>query len=143
MWSFFRVRRHMFMDSFVLLLLRIAAGLAFAYHGWPKIHNPFSWMGASSALPAWVQVFTACAEFLGGLAWILGFLNPLASLAMMGSMAGAVCMHVFIWGDPFVAKGSSYEIALIYFLIASVFFVFGPGTFSLDHILFGKRHQKY
>lgn len=142
MRSFFRVRRHMVGDSLVLLLLRVAAGLAFAYHGWPKIHNPFGWMGASSSLPAWVQVFTACSEFFGGIAWVLGFLNPLASLAVMGTMGGAIAMHFFVWGDPFVAKGSSYEMALIYFLIGSLFYVFGPGSFSVDHFIFGKQHQK-
>jgi putative oxidoreductase len=34
-----------------LLRLRLVAGIAFLYHGWPKIQNPMGWMGENAATP--------------------------------------------------------------------------------------------
>lgn len=35
-----------------LLLVRLVAGLAFVFHGLPKIKDPFGWMGPEPAFPA-------------------------------------------------------------------------------------------
>jgi putative oxidoreductase len=124
-----------------LLLLRVVAGLAFMIHGWPKIQNPFGWMGPEPFAPAIFQALAALAEFGGGLAWILGLLTPLASLGIACTMAVAVGTHAFMRGDPFVSLtgGSSYELAAIFFCIALLLMAMGPGRFSLDRKLFGIR----
>ena len=124
--------------SIGLLALRLVAGAAFILHGWGKIQNPFGWMGPDSTTPGFLQCLAAVSEFGGGIAWILGLLNSLASLGMACTMAFAVHLHMIILGDPFVnPKGGSYELALVYLAISILFILGGPGKFSLDNKLFG------
>jgi len=122
-----------------LLLLRIVAGLAFMFHGWGKIQNPTGWMGANANIPGILQALAAISEFGGGLAWILGALTPLASFGLACTMAVAAYMHAFVMKDPFVPTGpgkGAYELASVYFCIAVLLLLAGPGRFSLDNILF-------
>ena len=123
-----------------LLLVRAVGGLAFMLHGWPKIQNPFGWMGPDAFAPGVFQALAALAEFGGGLAWILGLLTPLASVGIGATMTVAFWLHAIVRGDPFVSKGGgSYELALIYLCIALLLLALGPGRLSLDRGLFGRR----
>lgn len=124
-----------------LLLLRTVAGLAFMFHGWSKIQNPFGWMGPDSFAPGLFQALAALAEFGGGLAWILGLLTPVASLGIAATMGVAFWFHAVMRGDPFVASGGggSYELAALYLCIALLLLAVGPGRISLDRALFGWR----
>ena len=128
--------------SIGLLVLRVVAGLAFMFHGWGKIKNPTGWMGPDASIPGVFQALAAISEFGGGLAWILGVLTPLASFGLACTMAVAIHMHAVILKQPFVAKGpggGSYELAAIYFCVAFLLILAGPGRFSLDRILFGTK----
>lgn len=127
--------------SVALLLMRIVAGLAFMFHGWGKIQNPFAWMGPDSPVPGIFQLLAALSEFGGGLAWILGLLTMLASLGIGFTMIVAVFFHAVLMGDPFVnmTGGSSYELALVYLTVAILFIAMGPGRFSIDSKIFGSR----
>jgi putative oxidoreductase len=124
-----------------LLLLRLVAGLAFVFHGVGKIQNPTGWMGPNATVPGFFQALAAISEFGGGIAWMLGALIPLASFGLACTMAVAVHLHAVVMGDPFVPKGpgSSYELAAIYFCMAVLFLLAGPGRFSVDHALFGSK----
>jgi putative oxidoreductase len=126
--------------SLGLLVLRVVAGVAFMFHGWSKINNPFGWMGEGAPIPGILQALAAVSEFGGGLAWILGLLTPLASLGILCTMAVAASTHI-MRGDPFVGMGASYELALVYFAVALLLLLNGPGRFSLDALLFGRRHR--
>src|SRR5688572_4382926 len=97
-----------------LLLLRAVGGLAFMFHGYGKIQDPFHWMGPNATIPGIFQALAAVSEFFGGLAWILGALTPLASFGMLCTMAVAVWFHAVKMKDPFVRQGpgSTYELAL-------------------------------
>ena len=124
-----------------LLILRLVAGLAFVFHGYGKITKPFAWMPSEAAVPSILQGLAALSEFGGGLAWILGLLTPLASFGLACTMAVAVWMHAVVRGDPFVptGPGGSYELAGIYLCVAVMLILTGPGRFSLDRVVFGKR----
>ncbi len=138
----FSVPEHSCGANGALLLLRLVAGLAFAIHGWPKIQNPFGWMGPEGFAPGIFQALAALSEFGGGIAWIVGLLTPLAALGIGCTMIVAVCMHAFMQGDPFVsAGGSSYELAAIYLSISVLLLAAGPGRFSADRQFFGPRSQ--
>ena len=76
--------------SLGLLILRFVAGLAFMHHGYGKIQHPFTWMGADSGTPGFLQGLAALSEFGGGLAWILGLLTPVASFGLLCTMAVAL-----------------------------------------------------
>lgn len=131
------VRDHSAFADISLLLIRLVVGLAFMFHGWPKLQQPFGWMPAESALPGFLQALAAISEFGGGLAWILGLLTPLASFGIACTMAVGFSMHAFVWGDPFVGSPRSFEPAAAYFCVAILLIAMGPGRFSLDRKLCG------
>ena len=125
----------------VLLLLRLVVGIAFIFHGYGKIQNPFAWMGEGAAIPGFLQALAALSEFGGGIALILGFLTPLASLGIAITMLVAAGFHAIVLGDPFVNPkgGGSYELATIFLVISLLYIVAGPGRYSLDRKLFGTK----
>lgn len=128
--------------SFGLLLLRLAMGAAFMFHGWPKIQNAFHWMDAhgSSGMPGYLQAAAAVSEFGGGAALILGLLTPLAALGIACTMATAIGMVHLRMGHAFVAAAPgqpSYELAAVYLAAAIMFGLVGPGKLSLDACMFG------
>ena len=124
-----------------LLVLRLLAGLAFLYHGYPKIQKPFGWMLPSSGFPGVFQALAAVSEFGGGLAWMLGLLTPMASFGLACTMAVAVWMHAAVLHDPFVALqgGRSWELAGVYLCVAVLLLLAGPGRFSVDRVVFGEK----
>lgn len=130
--------------SFGLLLLRIVAGLAFILHGYGKIRNPFGWMGDDAPFPAILLALAAISEFGGGIAWILGLLTPLFSFGLACTMAVATWQVAVVRGAPFVSSGSggSYELAGVYFCVAVLLLLAGPGRFSLDRVIFRDNRSR-
>jgi putative oxidoreductase len=132
--------------SLGLLALRLAAGAAFIYHGLGKLHLPGGWMGWMNEMPnpppPYLQAAAVVAELGGGIAWVLGFLTPLFSVAIACTMATAYAMvhypahHVFVATSP---AEHSYELTAVYFATAICLLLCGPGQLSLDHCLFGRR----
>src|SRR5512139_2307339 len=124
-----------------LLVLRLMAGLAFAFHGYGKIQNPLGWMGPNAGVPGVFQALAAVSEFGGGLAWMLGMLTPLASFGLACTMTVAVWTHAAVLHDPFVALrgGRSWETAGVYLCVAILLLLAGPGRFSVDRIVFGEK----
>ena len=123
-----------------LLLLRLVMGAAFVLHGWPKIQNPFGWMGPQATMPGILQALAALSEFGGGLALLFGLVTRLASLGITAVMVVALATVHLPMGHPFVSKtgGPSYELPAVYLACAVLFLLLGPGQFSLDAILFKK-----
>ena len=141
--NLFQPSRQSGFASIGLFAVRLIVGLAFVYHGWGKIQHPFNWMGPEASIPGWLQGLAAFSEFGGGLAWVAGFLVPLASFGIFCTMAVATNMHMMVRHDPFVNPqgGPSYEPALVYLGIAFLLFAIGPGKVSLDAIVFGERSK--
>ena len=124
-----------------LLLVRLVVGLAFMHHGYGKIQNPLTWMGADSDYPGFLQALAAISEFFGGAALALGFLTRIAAFGIVCTMSVAVHLHLFKMGDPFVSSsgGGSYEHSLLFLVIGILFLFAGPGRFSLDQIIFWRK----
>ncbi|HOX55979.1 MAG TPA: DoxX family protein [Candidatus Paceibacterota bacterium] len=127
--------------SIPLLLIRLVVGLAFMFHGYSKIRQPFGWMGPDATIPPFFQALAALAEFGGGLAWMLGVLTPLASFGLTCTMAVAVWMTAMVFHLPFVAQkgGGAVELPATFLCVALLLLLAGPGRFSLDRVLFGER----
>lgn len=124
-----------------LLIVRLFFGVGIAQHGWSKIQNPFGWMGPDAGIPGIFQALAAVSEFGGGLALVLGLLTPIAMFGLACTMLYAVVMVHLKAGDPFVARGGgrSWELAGLYLAVALLMLFTGPGKYSLDAVLFGKR----
>ena len=127
--------------STALLVLRLIVGATFVMHGSVKIVNPLGWMGPEATIPGFFQLLAAISEFGGGIAWIVGLLTPLAALGIASTMTVAVYTHLIVRGDPFVnlSGGMGYELALVFWGIALLLLLLGPGRFSLDRVFFGQR----
>jgi len=128
--------------ALALLLVRLVMGLAFVLHGWPKIQNPMGWMNAmgGSSVPSFLQALAALAEFGGGIALILGFLTPIAAFGLICQMIGALILAHLPQGHPFVSQGGpSYELPLIYLVMAILLIAVGPGKWSIDALLFARK----
>lgn len=124
--------------ALALLALRVVAGPAFILHGWPKIQSAFSWMG--EGMPPWLQALAAFSEFGGGIAILIGLLTQLAALGIACVMLFAIFRVHIPMGDPFVGQGgSSWELAAVYLAIMIALVLRGPGSVSLDALLFGRR----
>ena len=125
-----------------LLVLRVVAGSAMAWHGWAKIHDQgmTSW-GNGMGIPGPLQACAALAEFGGGVCWVLGALMPVASFFLIITMGVATYFMAIKFSNPFVGGPGtpSYEAASGYLAIAILFFVVGPGRLSIDALLFGKN----
>lgn len=127
-----------------LLVLRVVVGLGLMMHGWNKIQNPFGWMnkpGAPSDIPGFMQALAALGEFGGGLGLIVGLLTPLAALGVIFTMLGAY--FISHQGDPWIKPGAkgTWELASLYFIMALTILLTGPGRYSLDAIIFGKKRR--
>lgn len=124
-----------------LLALRIIFGVGIMNHGWGKIQHPLNWMGPDAPVPGIFQALAAISEFGGGSALILGLLTPVAMLGLACTMLVAIFTVHLKAGDPFVSQtgGRSWELAGLYLGAALMVLLAGPGRFSLDAMLFGKR----
>lgn len=124
--------------SSVLLLLRVFVGVAFLFHGVGKLAAPFGWMGPDAPVPGILQALAVLAEVGGGIALIVGFLTPLASLGLVITMAVAALFHIGK-GDAFVG---GYELALNYLVLSLLLLVTGPGRFSVDSVIASKSKNE-
>ena len=128
-----------------LLILRVVVGLAFMFHGWDKIQQPFSWMDrpgqAPATMPDILQALAALAEFGGGLALIVGLLTPIAAFGIACTMIVAITTVSLPANQPFVAKGGapSYELPLTFLSVMIMLMLIGPGILSLDSLIFRNR----
>lgn len=126
-----------------LFFVRIMVGLAFVFHGYPKITNPLAWMGTKmltvpwtgasiGPLPDWLQAIVAFVEFFGGVALIFGILTRFAAFALFIDMVVACLFVELPHGVPFVASGHTLEPSLAYLVTTLMIVLSGPGAVSLD-----------
>jgi putative oxidoreductase len=88
-------------------------------------------LGAKSAKP--MAVLAGLAEFVGGILVMLGFLTPVAALALIGVMIVAV-LTVHLKNGFFNTNGG-YEFNLALAGIALTLLIAGAGAYSLDSFL--------
>ncbi len=129
-----------------LLILRVGIGVTFVLiHGYPKIiGGPALWTRLGGAMgnfgfsfaPEFWGLMAALAEFGGGLLLIFGLFTRPAAFIMAINMIVATSSH-FARLDAW--SGVSHPLKLAFVFIALVFF--GAGKYSLDRLIFKKRHD--
>ena len=132
-----------------LLLVRLVFGVGILLHGWDKVANggPFHWadtMGPLAAIPPGFQALATATEIGAGLALVFGFLTPLATLGLTITMTVALVLgHK---GEPYVSFARpfapTYELVAHYGIVALGLLCSGPGTWSLDYLLFGRNRPQ-
>jgi|SRR5690242_71741 len=123
-----------------LLLLRIASGIVFLYHGSAILFGAFGGPGpqkfaAFLHAPAVVGYLVGLAQFLGGLAVLLGVLIRIGAVCIVIVMLGAIFIAHLPHGFDVTKGGMEY--ALTQLLIALALLLTGAGRYSLAAILPG------
>jgi len=126
--------------SIALLLIRIASGLVFLYHGCAILFGAFGGPGpqgfaAFLHLPVVVGFLVGLAQFGGGLAILTGIFIRIGTACVIIVMLGAIFLvHISHGFD--ISKGG-IEYALTQLLIALALLIAGGGAYSLGSQLPG------
>jgi putative oxidoreductase len=142
-------------NNAVSLLLRLALGIIFIYHGMGKIAAPNTAGGAAWAVHFWEkrpgpmpealtytvpQLAVAWGELAGGLALVLGLLTRVAALGMIVIQAGAVWLVTFSQGFTSAEGGGGYEYNFALMVMCLAVVVLGGSICSVDRLV--KRQRK-
>jgi len=129
------------MNNGGILILRLVIGIIFIVHGTMKWSmwgmEPSDQMPASTIT---IMNLLSIAEPLGGVALILGFLTPYASIGLSIIMLGAINAKINMFHLKFVeqqAAGWEFDLLLLSGLLCILFS--GAGKFSIDKLLFKKN----
>jgi putative oxidoreductase len=123
------------------VVLRTVAGTIFAAHGAQELFGWFGghgldgagqWMEKAGLLPGYpAAVLAASAEFLGGLALILGLMVRPACAVLTIVMAAAIVAMRF--KDGLITADNGYEFGLSLLIISVSLLLTGAGRASVDH----------
>jgi putative oxidoreductase len=125
----------------LLLILRIVTGAGMVIHGYPKAKGgrvqAGQWM-KSMGVPPFTADLATVLEFLGGIFLVIGLLTPLVGLFFVIQFGAIILLKMSKMHAKFISTEQgkpTYEIDVLYLLLALVFLVLGAGSYSLDHLL--------
>ncbi|MBI1344336.1 MAG: DoxX family membrane protein [Terrimonas sp.] len=121
-----------------IVFVRMSAGIFLLYHGF-EIFNPEKMSGylqweifSDPVYGKWLVYGGKVAELLGGLSFLLG---------MFMKMGAVVVMIIMAYISFFVGKGKIWyedQHPFLFVLLAFMFFIIGPGHYSVDYLI---RHK--
>lgn len=135
-----------FLADFGLFLLRVTFGVIMFAHGMQNLFlKPtadgiafYTKIGIPNPeIMFWVGNLT---ELIGGAALVIGILSRLAGLGTGIVMGGAI-YYVHL-AKGFWSQTGGYEYVLLLTVVGAAIFLTGPGRWSVDHLLFGRKKQK-
>lgn len=123
-------------SDFAPLIIRLALGLAFVVHGYPKLFKKENreqfplWLDSMGIKPGkfWALV-VGVVEFFGGIALILGIWVQLAAFLVAIDMF--VAMWKAKWGKVGFATPGGWELDFVYLAMALSLLLTGAGAWSL------------
>lgn len=126
-----------------LLITRVILGVVLIAHGWEKFAiNGIEGTGAffdSVGIPGATAAaaVVGAIELVGGILLILGLLTPLVAVLVVVVMIGAfLTVHI---GSGVYVSNNGWELVAVVGLAAAVFGLVGPGRYSVDAVLAGRR----
>ncbi len=133
------------MSNLAALVLRVTLGSLMAGHGAQKLFGWFEGYGLEGT-SGWLEslglrpgrpwaVAAGLSEFGGGTLMILGFLNPLGPLGVIGAMSMAIAKVHPLHEKPIWATSGGAELPLTNTAIATALMLNGPGKYSFDRAL--------
>lgn len=120
-----------------LLLLRLAVGVIFMTHGYPKLFtNTANTMAAfvRMGFPSYFVYIAGVLEFFGGAMLIAGLFARIAAILLAGEMAVAI-WWVHLPQGPITAV-HNYEFPLALAVASFMLACFGAGIVSMDALIF-------
>lgn len=127
------------------LVLRVALGLIFAWHGYQKIFvvgmpGVAGFLGSLGIpLPSLMAYILAYGELIGGLLLIAGLLTHwVAKFDIIVAIVAFLTVHM---SKGFSIAGGGYEFIMLIFAAAVALLITGAGKYSLDAIWFKKRAE--
>jgi putative oxidoreductase len=130
------------LQPLALLLLRVALGVIFLTHGYPKLAKStvaMREMFVQHSLPAYFVYVSGVLEAFGGGLLVLGLFTRAAGLLLAIEMATAI-FKVHSAGG--ILAVHNYEFPLSLAAAAFALAVLGPGLISIDAALFGEAGNK-
>jgi putative oxidoreductase len=118
-----------------LLLLRVALGIIFIWHGYPKLTHPNAMHDffVQHGLPGYFVTVAGVLEVFGGGLLILGFLTRIAALLLAMEMAAAIWKVHSAGGYMAV---HNYEFPLVLAAACFALATVGAGRASFDYALY-------
>lgn len=126
-----------------LLVVRVVTGLTMFMHGWQKLTGPgFGGVGDMFAgmdvpLAAVSGPLTMLVELIGGVLLVLGLGTRVVGAAFAVVMLGA--LFIVHLSAGFYAADGGYELVLLLAAVSAALCVSGPGAWSLDAVIAGRR----
>jgi putative oxidoreductase len=141
------------LESYAILLVRVALGLFFAISGANKLFVARqtqimyeTLVAANVPFPRFMTYFVSSVEFIGGCLLTVGFLSTLACLALLGDMVVAILttelskvpkgLSPLNWLDNFLYVPEVLYVLMFIWLICS-----GPGRYSIDYQIATRLRQ--
>jgi putative oxidoreductase len=130
-----------YLQSPLLLAVRLYWGWQLAQSGWGKLHNLDNvaqyFASLNMPMPAKMAFFIACVEFFGSIFLALGLLSRLTALVLTVNMIMAYVIADREAFFSFFSDPDKFSAAAPFvFLVASlIVLIFGPGKISLDSAL--------
>jgi putative oxidoreductase len=122
-----------------VLVLRLAAGVVLAYHGWLKLQNVPGFAGFVDSLgipaPDLVAYVVTYLEFLGGIALIVGLATRYVAALFVVEMILTNILVKFDVGLIAADGGVGAELDILVLAIALALVLAGAGTWSVDSLL--------
>ena len=124
-----------------LLVLRLALGATFMFHGYPKLSDPASWLKVfpGFGFPAYFAYIAGILELFGGGLLVLGLFTRGAALLLAIEM-GLVLGRIELPTVGIYAFGK-YELPLLMGATAVALATTGAGVISLDAFTFESRRK--
>jgi putative oxidoreductase len=124
-----------------LLLLRLALGVIFIFHGYPKLAHAQQWVQnfRHMGFPGYFAYIAGILEVFGGAMLILGLFTRIAGLLLAIEMGIALTMVHGLLSNPSNVK--NYELPLALCVSAFVLATVGAGLISIDQGLFERQRS--
>ena len=115
------------------ILLRLAVGTLFIYHGYPKLTSMRKGEFMKSVgMPTGLVPFGGFVEFFGGLGLLVGLLTPIIAVLAALWMLSTTRFSIAKIKKKYMG---GYELDITMILLSLAIAFIGGGTFSIDHLI--------
>jgi putative oxidoreductase len=129
-----------------LLALRVAVGIVFIVHGWPKLANAESMsgmFGGPNPISTALVAMQGLVETLGGIALILGLWAQLVAVAFALIMLAAITLKNTVFPTGFASPTTTgWEFDFVLLAANVAILLVGPGRFGLVNVPIPRARER-